>query len=224
MATKERASTRDLLLDIRNTLRKIISKEGAAVTLILLILASVIGFIIQDQIQKQRYLELLQFELNSNVINANIEVKSVLNKKYILNHSSFSTAVFNAGLQQGYLLTLNPTVMGQLYELYTTYLPEMNWLMNHDMDIINSYEMKWEECEDNAIINGTTKDQCSLEHQQYLAIQKQYSIYIAQDDLMVTKQISTIKFNPTQERLYPKNPVSFILRVLMGPDSLKVQQ
>jgi hypothetical protein len=221
---KKKESTRKILLDIRGVLQWFFSINGVIVTLTILIFASLITFIIQDQVQRQRYLELLQLELNNNTISANLEIKSVVNKKYLFSHNPIAMEVYNAGLQQGYLLTIDPKVLSQLYSLYHAYFPGMNTLMNHDMDIINNYELDWEKCEDNDIANNIIEDQCAQEHEEYLAIQKQYSMYIAQDDVLIAKQISQVKFNPTEERLHPKTPIGFILRVLMGDQSLKVQR
>src|SRR5579872_48117 len=137
MASQKVETTRKILEDIRNMLRWFLSGEGAIVTLTLLVIAGIVGYLIQDAIQRQRYLELLELELRGNYNNANIEIKMVNNHQYLYSHIPIHTEVYYAGLQQGYLITLDPQTQGQLYALYTGYFVNMNTLNSHYMDVIN---------------------------------------------------------------------------------------
>ncbi len=225
MKVAKQENIKTILIDIRKMLRWFLSGEGAIVTLSLLVLAAIIGFLIQDAIQKQRYLELLQLELRANYNTATNEIKNVNNHQYLYFHVPFHAEVYNAGLQQGYIITLNPNTQAQLYSFYNTFLPAENVLTQRDMDIINEYETKWEQCIiDNNQLVIKSSPLCDSEHSTYLTVQQTYSEFIARSEVNVWQNISKINFNPTEDRLHPKNLAGLILRLLLGPDSLKIQQ
>lgn len=219
MSTKKRESIREVLIDIRNRLKWFFSVDGVVVTLFVLIVAALGAFIIQDRIQRQRYLELLELEIRENMLKIQSETKFYHDSGVIYNHTPYSTDVYQAGLQSGYLLTIDPNVQAQLFALYDAYIPAMNKIENRQDEIMYSYSNNWEHCVvDNSQTNDG-KDHCAKEKALKDYAFKTYSKFLNDEASQVAGIIEKINFNPTQERLH-----SFLLRFLMGDKRLKVQE
>ena len=214
---KSKISTIDKIYSL---LKWFFSVDGAVITLTLLVIGSILAYVIQDAIQRQRYLELLEFEIRSNEIKANTMINTY-NKDGLLYipFSQFNTEVYNSGLQSGYILTIDPGIQSQLLGLYVDYLPNVNKLISSEEDVIKRSQQKWEDCLINSSIStNNQKDVCKQEKQQLDNAQKIISGSVVNDYKQASQNLSKINFNPTQERLHSP------LKYLMGSQSLKVQQ
>lgn len=201
-----------------NFFRSIFSINGLIATILIGIFISLFSFIIQDQIQRQRYLELLELEIRQNYSATVIEINNYNKTGIIQNHTPYSDEVFKAGLQSGYLLTVDPQVLGQIYLFYNLYLPKMNNLISKESLVIDNYQNAWEKCVDD---NYYVPKNCSQEKNVAEMIQKQYSKYMYDGDMALSKILYDLglKFNPTKDRL--NSPV---LRLFMGTQSLGSQK
>lgn len=213
-------STKSILLQIRDTLKKAFSVNGVLVTLFILILAALLSFIIQDKIQRQRYLELLELEIRNNELIAGNEIKEYNQKGVILVHTPYSISTFEAGLQSGYILTLDPNTLNSLYSLYVA-IPKFNSVLDHANGIIQNYFTQYEKCIADSIIGTVSPSQCQNYKLAYDSIQKTYSGIMKNIDVILEKDLAdtSLKFNPTQNRL--KSP---LLLFFMGNQRLKIQE
>lgn len=209
-------------LKLPNILKWFLSLNGLVFTILVGILINSSSNFIQDKIQRQRYLELLQLELRMNHSNAVTEINNFNDTGIIYNHVPYQTAVYQSGLQTGYILTLNPDILGELYILYSGYLPKLNQIADHQVQIRNKYMEDWEHCIiDTSSRNLDTKKTCELQEQLLKSVDKTYSGLTKDTAVAMEKTLwdISVKFNPTQERL--KSP---ILRFFMGDHRLKIQE
>jgi hypothetical protein len=219
MAEKKKESTRSILIEIRSILKWFFSVDGAVITLFLLIIAALGAFVIQDSIQRQRYLELLELEIRSDQIQANSEIQAFNTKGSIYIHTPYKTKVYDAGLQSGYILTLDPSIQSQLFVLYNVSIPGENKLADHAQEIMDYYYNNWEHCIIDSLDTINKTNLCSREKTQMDFTDKTYSKFLKDDATSLINTITKIKFNPTQERLH-----SLLLRLFMGDKRLKVQE
>ncbi len=218
MAKQKQESTKSILIEIRSILKWFFSVDGAIVTLVILIIGGFGAYVIQDTIQRQRYLELLELELRNNQIAANIEVETFNKNGVIQYHVPYSSDVYKAGLQSGYLLTIDPTTQGELYTFYNIYLPKINQIDSHLTNTIADYSQKWEDCIiNNLLINN--KNACENETKLKDQVEKSYSGIMKNDAIGMWQTINKIQFNPTEQRLH-----SPLLKLFMGDKRLKVQE
>ena len=93
-------------LRMKNLLSKFFNKNGLIVTLLLGLIVSVVASRIENLIQKQRYLELLQIEIRTNYLTALRTINATASELSTQTFPYFSTAVYEAGLESGYILTI----------------------------------------------------------------------------------------------------------------------
>ena len=187
--------------------------------ILLLLTSALVAYYVQETFQRQRYLELLELELRQNYIEAG-QVMQIYNKSGILlNHTPYSSKVYEAGLQSGYILTLEPVILSSITAYYNTYLPKINDLDTQSWQIMQTYNIEWQKCLIRLIAINKLSDDCTTEEKMKDAAIKTFSKYLAQTAQDMQKNTLEIKFNPTQERL--NNP---FLSFLMGQKRLKVQE
>lgn len=216
-------SSKTLSQGIKRFFKILFSTKGLIISLCLGILVSLLGFLIQDQIQRQRYLELLEFEIRENYLTATNEMKTFNQTGIIYTHTPFHDDVYKAGLQTGYLLTIkDPDILSSIYSLYDEYLPKVNKLGDQEVNTIDLYSNKWAACISDNLYNMNGKNNtCNKEKQTFDEVQRQYSGYINTIDQQVAKTTYSIglRFNPTQDRLH-----SWWMKRLMGDKALKIQE
>lgn len=203
-------------------LKWFLSVNGLVFAILMGIIINSSSNVIQDKIQRQRYLELLQLEMRMNHNQAKTDIQQFEKDGVILIRRSFRSEVFDSGLQSGYLLSIDPKVLAGIYVLYTTYLPSVNNLVEHQSGIIEDYLTVWEKCVfDLDLPKSIGKSNCDDEKRVFKAVEKFYSESIYNHIKQAEKSLwdTSIKFNPTQDRLN-----SPILRLFMGTDRLKIQE
>ena len=203
-------------------LKWFLSVNGLVFAILMGILINSSSNMIQDTIQKQRYLELLQLEMRMNHGKAKRYIEEFLKNGVISIHTPFRREVFDSGLQSGYLLTIEPKVLADIYVLYTTYLPGLNNLVGHQFGIIEDYLTVWEKCIfDLSLPKSIGKNNCDDENRVFKDVEKVYSKSIFNNIKQGEKSLwsTSINFNPTQDRL--RSPM---LRLFMGTDRLRIQE
>lgn len=200
-------------------IRKIFNKNGLIITLLIGSLISLVSFKIEDLIRRQRYLELLQVETRMNYLTASNIAKQLSNQGLITNYNVFSTDVFKAGLESGYILTIPLNLQSEIFSVNTKYIPEINQITNHQSEIINQYAFVWEKC-----VLEQSFDQslsCEKEKQILNLAEGTYSKLLADTAKEVEKNLKNLSdnFKPTQDRL--KSP---LLLLFMGKETLGIQK
>lgn len=208
-----------ILRKSRYLIRKVFSKNGLIITLLIGSLISLGSFKIEDLIRRQRYLELLQLETRMNYLTASNIAQQVSNQGLITNSDVFSTDVFKAGLESGYILTIPLYLQSEIYSVYTKYIPEINQIINHQSEVINQYTFAWEKC-----VLEQSFDQnlsCEKEKQILNLAEVTYSKMLADTAKEVEQNLKNLSdnFKPTQDRF--KSP---LLLLFMGSETLGIQK
>ncbi len=191
----------------------IFSINGLLVTIALGITVGFLSNKVQDAIQRQRYLELLEYEVRSDVLQFSIvkndfEYDGKTDLEYYLNDD-----VYKAGLGNGYILTLEPSEQIHLLVFYRT-VSSYNSILQGLYSKKDTSQTIYLNCLLNKPLPGCNKKQFDLEQQLYSEqINKTWGSFF---DLTYKDAVS---FNPTKERLQ-----SPLLKLLMGNKSLEVQK
>lgn len=200
-------------------IKKVFTKNGLIITLLIGSLVSLISFKIEDQVKRQRYLELLQIEIRMNYLTASDIARKLSNQGSINNFNVFSSDVFKAGLESGYILTIPQHLQSEMYAIYTVGIPEINNIIYHQTTLIEQVEYEWELC----ILDQALNPSLSCEKKKMLRdiAEHTYSQLRADVASHLERQLQNLSddFNPAQERLD-----SPLLRLLMGGQILGIQK
>ncbi|MEK7622127.1 MAG: hypothetical protein AAB415_03020 [Patescibacteria group bacterium] len=208
---------------MKNLLSKFFNKNGLIVTLLLGLIVSVVASRIENLIQKQRYLELLQIEIRTNYLTALRTINATASELSTQTFPYFSTAVYEAGLESGYILTISPLLQSQIMSIYNPFLQETNHFVKQQSMIVEEYNRGWQKCVfEQTLESNDPSSFCAKEKQL-----KEFADQVITSELKqyistsVEKELQEIsnKFNPTQNRL--KSP---LLRLLMGTEVLGIQK
>lgn len=191
-------------------------------TILLGIFISLIANSIQDKIQTQRYLELLQLQINTNLINLTVEINSDAINLHVL-HVPLSDSAYKSGLESGHLLNVKLDTLAKIQRFYTFALPAINKLSDHTVNLINDYELRWQHCIiENALKqNNSSKPICENEEKLMNITKQELSKSLKLDLKLAEQSLKEIKkeFNPTRDRLS-----SPLLHLLMGNEKLAIQE
>lgn len=203
-------------------IKKIFSTNGIILTFIIGMFINVGTNYIQDRIERQRYFELLQYEITGHVMLVNNIVKEYGENGFLSNSLPYNNEVYKAGLSNGYLLSLPSKQLVSIISYYETIIPLINSMDNDIRSSINKFFYTWTECI-YSDLDSTEKDwtTCTNKQTDFKVAREAYSEKIYKSSLLVNDHANKIldNYNPTRDRLH-----SPILNTLMGNDSLPIMK
>lgn len=191
-------------------------REGMVITLLLAILANLISSHIQENIKRQRHLELLEYEIKMQALMGQSLNEEFDEQKFLFTKILLSDDIYLATLNLGYLSSVDPET-NVLLSAYYSVLPIYNYQLQTFYQHIDDSFKKWNDC---AFHLNYIKEQsgCIEEQRIYEKTREFYSkeIIILWSELTedMFKPLSK-RFNPTQDRLNSKFLVFF-----MGNESM----
>jgi hypothetical protein len=191
------------------------------------LLVNVVTVKLQEDINKQRYLEALEREIifhTLTVNNINNEVNRVVNldnNDYItadgLLRLRYNTRVWDSDYLQPYIFELKPDVGAKINAYYETIIRNANLQMDKNID---NYEKIYARCSPFRILieekESEEKDFCNEIVKNTALLQKEAAF-----SNLVVEYVTDIRnnFHPTQNRLN-----SWWLRLLLGGESFKIME
>jgi len=201
---------------IQGIRKLIISPNGILITFILGIFINVVSNRVQDIVERQRYLEILQYELTQIGLSTYFEIKEFNDSGLILAHKDYPTVVYEAGLNNGYLLTVNQEQLVKITSFYN-YLYGVSALSSRYDAEMDEYQIGVDSCLITTPLTQT--DICGKETSDRDMAQKYYSTLMVNVSKGISEKAVDIlnEFRPVQRRLG-----SPLLRLLMGTNTMEI--
>lgn len=197
------------------------SLNGLVVTLLIGISISLISSKIDEIVERQRYLELLELEIRLN----QSEYKTILNSyqsdKVIYTDVFINDSVYKAGLEKGYVLTIDNSVLPKVVALYGT-INTYNKILEDNYNRKRYFQEQFEQCIFSKLYHEQeNKELCKKEQASYIEAQRFYSEEILKiwEGFAETSNDTANSFNPTKERLN-----STLLNLLITDKPLEIQK
>jgi len=208
-------------------LRKwIINSKGLTLALLVGISTNIFSDQINHQITKQRYLELLSYEIRTNMLTAGSVLDEFNNNNGTIYLERFlKNDAYISGLNSGFLLDVPPEELAEIYAVYSV-IPSYNKMLEFQHNLMNEATAEIAKCITDWNADSVTdpteaynKTRCDKEfevHKQALknssgTIVQTWSSYLENSDDI------TWGFNPVKKRLN-----SPLLKFFMGTESLEV--
>jgi len=201
-------------------IRWFFSSRGLAILLLAGITVNLTANNIDDTIKKQRYLELLEWEIKSHVIYAQslseLSKTNFPSSKYKL---LIPTKFYDSVLNSGYLTSIEPEVLSSIIRYYENIDANYNERLKAYLLEIDNEGLEWKNCAYSAFSASISAelDKCDESFNEIKStISEQVNTTWSEAAMEIfDKNIDQI-FNPTQKRLN-----SPILRLLMGNKALQ---
>lgn len=205
------------LKSIGSLFKWVVGRDGLLFILVSGIFVNLLSNQLQDVIQRQRYLEMLEIELKSEIINFNSISESYLkNDGKLTLKPYFSDNIYKAGFENGYILSIEPKTLSKLISYYGV-VPKYNDLLKANYDMVDKFQSEWEDC-----IFSIPEQKYSNCDNQKKKLDESVKFYSKSSmDIWVSATETGVKdlfdnFNPTAER---RN--NYFMRFLMGDESLE---
>jgi len=200
-------------------IKHLIGINGLIVTLLIGIIINATSDHIQKIINRQKYFELLHWEITTHVMNANNIFDSINEDGVVYNRKPYQNMIYNSGLNNGYIFDLDPNEIAKITSYYNIIVNSVNTSDQTVFDLQNNLFIEWSNCTVSLKDEPKNEGDCKKLGSKYHAAQEQFAIDFADTAEMISGYAFEIldSFRPTKTRL--ESP---FLRLLMGSESLEI--
>lgn len=208
-------------LKLPTWVKRYIGVNGLIFTLLLGILINTTSTLIQERINRQKYFELLQWEITSHLLYAN-RVFTTFNKDGIIyTPQPYQDLVYKAGLNNGYLFDLSPDMISEITTYYDIIVNGINTLDGVAVDSMTDFRKEWMSCIFTLKTQPENSEKCNQLQIKVEEADKVYSEQLFKSASQVSENNIPLisKFRPTAERLN-----SPFLRLFMGSKTVEIMK
>lgn len=200
-------------------IRHLIGINGLVITLLIGILINTTSDYIQKIVNRQKYFELLQWEMTTHLMNADSVFSSINDDGAVYNRKMYQNLIYNSGLNNGYLFDLSPNEIAEITSYYNVIINYANTTDESMFELRDNLFEEWSNCVFSLKDLPENEDECENLKSKYDAAQEQLTKVVFDSASMVLDYSEKIlnNFRPTKKRL--ESP---FLRFFMGSESLEI--
>lgn len=202
-------------------IKRIFGTNGLILTLLLGILINTTSTLIQEKINKQKYFELLQWEITSHMLYAGRVFTTFNQDGIIYNPQPYQDIVYKSGLNNGYLFDLSPDMISKITSYYDVIVNGINNLDDIAVSSMTDFRKEWMSCIFTLKTEPRNGEKCDHLKIKAEEADKIYSEQLFKSASQVYENNTPLlkEFRPAAERMN-----SPLLRFFMGSRSIEIMK